>query len=243
MASTVSAPKTQVLVILFPGFNTQDVNGPYEIFAIAGMKTHFDVTVAAHDEVTTSHEGVHIKRDVPLDETLLAKVSDYDILVVPGGVTVEEFIANTAISYTFVKLTEAFSRLGPRLSDDRHPRILLSICTGSLFLSALSVFTPGLFCTTHWASYDRLAKLAREAAVRTHGSESSAGVVIPARFVDSGLNADGVRIISSGGISCGIDAALYVVKMLKGDNVAIETAGLMDYAWRKTEGVVFGEQY
>ena len=77
MASTVSAPKTQVLVILFPGFNTQDVNGPYEIFAIAGMKTHFDVTVAAHDEVTTSHEGVHIKVGIipPVSSRICIKVA------------------------------------------------------------------------------------------------------------------------------------------------------------------------
>ena len=63
--------------------------------------------------------------------------------------------------------------------------------------------------------------------------------MIPARFVDSGVNDNGVRIISSGGISCGIDASLHVVKLLCGEQEAINTAALLDFAWSKTNGVVF----
>lgn len=58
------------------------------------------------------------------------------------------------------------------------------------------------------------------------------------RFVDSGVNANGVRIISSGGVSCGIDAALYIVKLHAGEEEAKKVAQQLDYAWRKTEGFV-----
>jgi len=69
------------------------------------------------------------------------------------------------------------------------------------------------------------------------------GIVLPARFVDAGDNECGVNIISSGGISCGIDASLYVVKKRYGTQEALETANLLDYAWRRTEGVVFGQKF
>lgn len=67
------------------------------------------------------------------------------------------------------------------------------------------------------------------------------GTVIKARFVDSGLNDSNIRIISAGGISCGIDASLYLVKLLVGEEEAISTAEILDYAYRKTEGVVIGD--
>lgn len=67
------------------------------------------------------------------------------------------------------------------------------------------------------------------------------GTVIKARFVDSGLNESKLRVISAGGISCGIDASLYLVKLLVSEEEAISTAEILDYAYRKTEGVVIGD--
>lgn len=72
--------------------------------------------------------------------------------------------------------------------------------------------------------------------MRTHCQKP--GTVVASRFVDSGLNKEGVRIISSGGISCGMDASLYVVKLKFDENEAQTVAALLDYAWRKTEGFV-----
>jgi hypothetical protein len=63
------------------------------------------------------------------------------------------------------------------------------------------------------------------------------------RWVDAGCNASGVRVISSGGVSCGIDASLFLVSELEKwekngqcKKLGIEQAQLgarfMDYAWR-----------
>ena len=112
-----------------------------------------------------------------------------------------------------------------------------SICTAALLLGTLGIFNNGRHCTTHWASYDRLKERVAEAAA---SGNQKPGTVIPARFVDSGLNSHQVRIISSGGISCGIDASLHIVKLLCGEQEAIDTAALLDYAWHKTNGVVIG---
>lgn len=57
------------------------------------------------------------------------------------------------------------------------------------------------------------------------------------------MNQYRVRIISSGGVSCGIDAALWVVNLRWGESEAKKVADTLDYAWRKTEGfVVLNEQ-
>lgn len=65
--------------------------------------------------------------------------------------------------------------------------------------------------------------------------------MIKARFVDSGLNDSKIRVISAGGISCGIDASLYLVKLLIGEDEAISTAEILDYAYRQTEGIVIDD--
>lgn len=46
----------------------------------------------------------------------------------------------------------------------------------------------------------------------------------------------GLRVITSGGVSSGIDAALYLVSALVDDECAIEVARLMQWNW--TKGVV-----
>lgn len=113
-----------------------------------------------------------------------------------------------------------------------------SVCTGALFLGSLGVFN-GKFCTTHWSAYDDLKERVNTAASASGGTP---GRVIKARFVDSGLNESKIRIISSGGISCGIDASLHLVKLLVGEEEAISTAELLDYAYRKTDGVVIDDE-
>ncbi|KAK0644669.1 ThiJ/PfpI family protein [Cercophora newfieldiana] len=230
------ASSKNILLVLFPGFNTLDMNGPYEVLRKTKGGDLFKITVAAESEITTSCEGVHVKRDIPLDDALISRLADYDILVIPGG-TPEPVDAQVAqIGGPFLNLLLAFSRLqSAGTADGKHGRVLLSICTGAIFLGALGVFN-NLFCTTHWGSYDRLKTHVRVAAAQSAGS--APGTVVASRFVDAGVNANGLRIISSGGVSCGIDASLYIVKLFADEEVAKAVAQQLDYAWRKTEGFV-----
>ncbi len=120
-----------------------------------------------------------------------------------------------------------------------------SICTGAIFVGAAGGFDGGLLCTTHWAAYAELARVVAQAAAAASAtaaiassSSNTAGVVVAARFVDAGPNGRGTRVVSSGGISCGMDACLHVVRLRASEDEAVATAALLDYAWRKTEGVV-----
>jgi putative intracellular protease/amidase len=78
----------KVLLPIFPGFNTLDLNGPAEVLGNTALppKT-FSITVASATELTTSYENVTIKRDVSFSElrTSQSKLAEYDVLIQPGA--------------------------------------------------------------------------------------------------------------------------------------------------------------
>lgn len=47
----------------------------------------------------------------------------------------------------------------------------------------------------------------------------------------------GLRVITAGGISCGIDAALYLVSALVSEESALESARRMCYQWQRGQVV------
>lgn len=96
---------------------------------------------------------------------------------------------------------------------DNEPtaELVLSVCTGA-FLLAKTGLLKGLSATTYHTEFDTLQALDPSLTVRPGE-----------RFVDNG------RIITSAGISAGIDMALYVVSKLFGKEQAIWTANRMEY--------------
>ncbi len=91
--------------------------------------------------------------------------------------------------------------------------LTLSVCTGALVLGAAGLLR-GLAATTHYGAMEELRAL-------------DCAVVLPdARIVDNG------HLITSAGVSAGIDAALHIVGRLIGDAAAAETARYMQYDWR-----------
>jgi transcriptional regulator GlxA family with amidase domain len=90
-------------------------------------------------------------------------------------------------------------------------KIMLSVCTGSLLFARAGLLT-GLAATTHAGAMDKLRALGIQ-------------VRPDARVVDNG------RVITSSGISAGIDMALHVVGRLLGQAAAEETAAYMQYDW------------
>ncbi len=92
--------------------------------------------------------------------------------------------------------------------------VTLSVCTGA-FVLADARFLDGQTATTHWGSVDGLREAARGATVRDD-----------VRFVDAG------RIVTTAGVSAGIDGSLHVVARLLGRAAADETARYMQYEWR-----------
>lgn len=51
----------EALMVIFPGANTLDVNGPIETLFAPGRGAHFSITVASETDITQTAEGVKIK--------------------------------------------------------------------------------------------------------------------------------------------------------------------------------------
>jgi transcriptional regulator GlxA family with amidase domain len=90
--------------------------------------------------------------------------------------------------------------------------IMASVCTGALVYAAAGLLS-GRPATTHWASLDHLAEL-----------DSSIEVRREARFVDDG------DVVTSAGVSAGIDMALHlVVRLISFERAEAVRRGI-DYA-------------
>jgi transcriptional regulator GlxA family with amidase domain len=92
-----------------------------------------------------------------------------------------------------------------------HATQVTSVCTGALLLARAGLLN-GRQATTHWAAHDLLASL-----------DSSIRVVAEARVVRD-------IVVSSAGVSAGIDMAFDVVEQFCGATVADETARYIEYA-------------
>lgn len=89
--------------------------------------------------------------------------------------------------------------------------LVLSVCTGALLLGKAGLL-DGLEVTTHHSAFDLLRSVVPACIVREDR-----------RFTDNG------RVITSAGISAGIDMSLHVVARLLGPDVAQATARHMEY--------------
>jgi transcriptional regulator GlxA family with amidase domain len=94
-------------------------------------------------------------------------------------------------------------------------RLTASVCTGA-FLLAKAGLLAGKTATTHWE--DIADFRAQFPDVRVEET---------LRYVDEG------RIVTSAGISAGIDMSLYLVARLADESVALKTARQMDYRWQR----------
>lgn len=111
------------------------------------------------------------------------------------------------------------------------------ICAAKQCLSdhgkADCIFTIGVLsnlkATTHHLSLDMLRDL--DKSVDVVSSLSSEGT--PKRYVDGGMNKQGKRIVTAGGITCGMDAALYIAELKAGREAAEFVATMSEHEWKR----------
>lgn len=92
--------------------------------------------------------------------------------------------------------------------------LVASVCNGALLLAQGGLLN-GKSATTHWADIELLRKMFPQVDVCEQR-----------RWVDEG------GIVTSGGISAGIDMSLHLVERLAGRALALRTARQMEYDWR-----------
>lgn len=93
-------------------------------------------------------------------------------------------------------------------SAGERAEVVGSVCTGALILAAAGLM-EGRRATTHWSFAKQLGRLGTE--------------YLPERWVEDG------RVISSAGISAGIDMALYLASRLAGEAVARQVQLMIEY--------------
>lgn len=230
----------------------------------------FDCKFVAAEEFTISNQGAAFRAHFNYKDAY-ATLSQYDILIVPGGGS-DQVLKNKAEPLGLVR---AFSDL-----QKKHPekeRTLLSICTGSLFLAQQGIL-HGLSATTHPDYFAKFENINSEAAQRDLAERCD---VVEERYVVNNLRFDidspeesqyvrrksdarrpsnarkgsnawkesnnrresnarraslrlgGLRVITTGAITCGLDASLYLVSVMVNEETAGEIAKFMEYEWKK----------
>lgn len=96
----------------------------------------------------------------------------------------------------------------------RTSSITASVCTGAFLLGKAGLLY-GLPATTHWEDITDLQVMFPDINVQTE-----------TRWVDNGL------IVTSAGISAGIDMSLHLVARLESNELALRTARQMEFDWK-----------
>ncbi|GAB3423283.1 DJ-1/PfpI family protein [Haloparvum alkalitolerans] len=207
----------RVQVLLYDGFDELDGIGPYEVFDYAGEYTDGAVevsyvTLEERETVTASH-GTEVGVDGTLvDPEAVAAGSDEasadapDLLVVPGGGwTARDEAASAWAEAQKGDIPAALAAL-----HEAGVRIA-SVCTGSMLLAEGGV-TDGRRAVTHASAVEEL---------RESGAE-----VVDARVVDDG------DLLTAGGVTSGLDLALYVVETAFDAELADRIATVIEYERR-----------
>jgi transcriptional regulator GlxA family with amidase domain len=124
-----------------------------------------------------------------------------DILIIPGG-----FGSRALLKKPYI--------LEWLQAQKGQVEFLASVCTGALPLAKAGLL-DGLRVTTHHENLDHLRSLVSEDTT----------IVSDQRYLDNG------SILTSGGISAGIDMSLYLVHKLLGDEILQRTLAVMEYDW------------
>jgi transcriptional regulator GlxA family with amidase domain len=215
-------------ILLYDGFDELDGIGPYEVFdyalgyaAEAASEGAGDgpvdgdaesaerpgrvryVTLDERDQVTASH-GTRVGVDGVLPEPDGDETSD--LLVVPGG-------GWTARDEDASAWAEARRGDVPRALAEYHAAGVrtAAVCTGAMLLAEAGV-TDGRRAVTHASAIDELRE--------------SGATVVDARVVDDG------DLLTAGGVTSGLDLALYLVEREFGEAVADRVATVIEYERR-----------
>lgn len=195
-------------ILLFDDVELLDMAGPYEVFTTAS-RVHARTQAAGADPLftvtTLARTTSPVRARAGLQLTPDATLAHHPAL---DCALVPGGVVNAELRQPLT--------LGWIAAQRRTARVVASVCTGALLLAEAGVL-DGLAATTHWEDLDELRALRPAVQVRE-------GV----RWVDEGA------VVTSAGISAGIDMCLHLVARLHSRDLALRTARQMDYDWKDT---------
>lgn len=193
--------KTRVGILIFNEVEILDFCGPYEVFS-----------------VTRRQRG---EAESPYETILIAATADP--IHTRGGMNVLPHATIHDCPPLDILLIPGGRGTRPLLHNDdilnwvktqaTQVQTLTSVCTGALVLAQAGLL-DGLTATTHWESLDMMAQNYPQVTVNRDQ-----------HWVEQG------RVLTSAGISAGIDMALTIVARDHGEATARETALQMEYPY------------
>ena len=230
---SASKPVYQVAVLMFDGVDILDFAGPLEMLSHMSYNNNpdgpehvFQFHLVANSQAVRSGGCITVNADLTFEEAT-KKIDSFDILLVPGGLprVIKNLYDTHAVELKFI---EAFNKAAP--AKDGQERVIISICTGALLLGSTGALS-GLTATTHHRALDMLRDICQNASRGVEGAKPVE--VVSKRYVDGGLNAAGIRIITAGGISSGLDASLYLGSLKTSLEAAEFVCRVSEYEWRR----------
>ncbi|MFN9569396.1 MAG: DJ-1/PfpI family protein [Cyanobacteriota bacterium] len=194
-----------VQILLFEGVDELDAVAPFEVFqCAAGLGWQLEVACVTLD-LTPEVSTAHGLRLCPQGQ--LGGDPKPALVLVPGGGWVAQAPRGTRAEIARGAIPAALAEL------QQNGTILASVCTGALLLAASGLLT-GRPATTHHSARDVLA--------------AAGASVIDARVVDDG------DVITSGGVTSGLDLALWVVERWFSPRAAHQVEQLLEVERRGT---------
>jgi transcriptional regulator GlxA family with amidase domain len=196
--------QAQVGILVFPDVEVLDFCGPFEAFS---------ATSPVDDDSDEAHlYGVHVIAEST------AVISCRNGLLVQPHFALDDHPSLDLIVVPGGRGTRQ-AQSSPAIRDwivrqAASVQFTTSVCTGAFLLAAAGLL-DGKAATTHWGSISRLRDDYPTIAVRED-----------VRFVDQGA------IVTSAGVSAGLDMSLHVIERMHGRDVAAKTARYMEYDWR-----------
>ncbi|MDR6120422.1 transcriptional regulator GlxA family with amidase domain [Bacillus sp. SLBN-46] len=202
-------------ILLFDNVDVLDYSGPFEVFSLTTNSANevpelLTKGIPAERKpfkvwTISKHGGIVTSNNglkITPDFSFENISQNLDILIVPGG----PFHAiDTCIQdRELINWISTYSQSG---------RTIASVCSGAILLAEAGILTDKK-ATTHPFAYDYLEKIYQDIEV-----------VRDVRFVDNG------QVLTSGGVSAGIDMSLHLVGKLMGEEAARTTAATLVYPY------------
>jgi transcriptional regulator GlxA family with amidase domain len=191
----------EVAILLFPEVEVLDFAGPFEVFSVAGRILKRDGRPPFRVSTVAGERSPVLAR--------------HGLPVTPTACFADRPPADILIvpgGIVTQPLADARTLDWIRATA-RDAGLVASVCTGAFILAKLGLLERRA-CTTHWEDIPELRR-----------DHPDLDVLEDVPFVDQGA------VVTSAGISAGIDMSLHLVGRILGTDAAKKTARQMQYDW------------
>lgn len=194
----------RVQLVVFDGVEELDVFAPYEVLAAAAM---LEIPVQASLVALDAPRTVTARYGTTMSIAGPLAPAEADVVIAPGG-----GYGNRAPQGTWAEIQRG--DLPAALAAATRPGLVhAAVCSGTMLLTAAGL-TQDRPCTTH--------RMARDDLI------ASGSRWIDARVVDDG------DLVTSGGVTSGLDLALWLVERYHGPGPALAVENYLEYERRGT---------